>query len=428
MKQKTSGSWLPAIMGAAVCIAVLAFALCNRLSHLREEAEYNAYLESISRFAKEYVLGKYGFEAEITEDEGFDNRSKWEWNKEFPGYIQARFKMTDPAGRTFFTYLQGDPLNLFGDFIYGGRELHCYDYYQEKEIGQAVADRITRAFPGGHTVNIELHGRLPYYSGDNLDEILSGIDSTIEMVFPPCDMSSPAAAELMQWLAENEVHYSFLFLENEEITEKFAADKNPWENTVFCQEPLYELYAPYIRYKLTDSSSEPEEIKLSECGDFLYGYFPALSNDRDFGMEIEDVEIYEFDRDLFTTAFENADEAEWVSRPLSESYLFGKSSGTMNDILIYYPLEKLSQTGTDIENIGAAWVRQDGKTDVQYPVGFLNAKTEQGDNSKPRGIEKARICGDYAVFRLRGNELSFMLTDISGQGEYVSETVKIIMK
>ena len=109
MKQKTSGSWLPAIIGSAVCIAVLAFALCNRLSHLREEAEYNAYLESISRFAKEYVLGKYGFEAEITEDEGFDNRSKWEWNKEFPGYIQARFKMTDPAGRTFFTYLQGVP-------------------------------------------------------------------------------------------------------------------------------------------------------------------------------------------------------------------------------------------------------------------------------------------------------------------------------
>lgn len=402
MKQKSSGSWLPAIMGAAVCIAVVAFALCSRLSHLREEAEYNAYLESISRFAKEYVLGKYGFEAEITESR----------LDEIPvaGCVQAVFAMKEQGneGREFQTFIHSDLVADMGPDI--PRELQCYDNYQEKEIGQAVADRITKAFPGGHTVNIELYGRLPYYSGDNLDEVTDEISAHIDMVFPPCDMSSPAAAELMQWLAENEVHYSFLFLENEEITEKFAADKNPWENTVFCQEPLYELYAPYIRYKLTDSSSEPEEIKLSECGDFLYGYFPSPSRGVTwYEPDIEELEIYEFSKDMVAAPFENANEEEWISRPLTESYRFDKTSEGFNDILVYYPLEKLSQTGTQVQDIGAAWA-------------------EHGEYLRVRGIEKAQICGDYAVFRLRGNELSFMLADISGQGEYVSETVKVIMK
>lgn len=405
MKQKTSNLRLPAIVITAICITIAAFLLCKCHSKWQEDTEYNAYLESISRFAKEYVLGKYGFEAQITEED-IDNRREWDFNKRFPGYMRAKFEMTDPAGRTFLTYLHSDLLDLFGD---GYSLLHCYDNYQKQEIKQALADEITKVFPGGHTVNIDMYGRLPYYSGDNLDEILPDIDSSIEMVFPPCDMTSPAAAELMQWLADNGLHYSFLFLENEDITEKFAADKNPWGNKFFCQYHLYELYAPYIKYKLTDSSSVPEEIKLQEYGDFLYGFFPPLSSDQGFALDIEDVEIYEFERDMFTTAFENADEAEWVERPLTESYLFDKPSGSINDILIYYPLEKLSGTGTDIENIGAAWV-------------------EHGGSVKVRGIERAKLCGDYAVFRLTGREQSFMLVDTSEQGEYVSETVKIFRK
>ncbi|MDE7294012.1 MAG: hypothetical protein K2N72_06280, partial [Oscillospiraceae bacterium] len=157
------------------------------------------------------------------------------------------------------------------------------------------------------------------------------------------------------------------------------------------------LYAPYIKYRITEQNTEPEEINLQECGDFKYGYFPPLGLSEN-GFNVGSVNIYEFEREMFTGVFEREGEGEWVEKPVSGSYLFGEYS--YGNICIYYPLDKLLKSGAEIENIGAAWVNH-------------------GKYFKTRGIAKAQVCGEYAVFTLLGDGQSFMLADIGGQGEYV---------
>lgn len=72
------------------------------------------------------------------------------------------------------------------------------------------------------------------------------------------------------------------------------------------------------------------------------------------------------------------------------------------DVCIYYPLDKLE--GRDIDRIGAAWC---GRSHVPWD---------------DRGIARAEIYGDYAVFRIcfgSEEDIMFMLVDNTGQEEYI---------
>ena len=64
---------------------------------------------------------------------------------------------------------------------------------------------------------------------------------------------------------------------------------------------------------------------------------------------------------------------------------------------IYYPLEKLD--GYDIEKVGLAWFSAGGMSDNH-------------------NIEKARVCGDYAVFNMPYGEDYFRLVYSENLAEY----------
>ncbi|MDE6593618.1 MAG: hypothetical protein K2K57_11230 [Oscillospiraceae bacterium] len=192
MKEKSSGTWIGAIITAAVLIAVMAFGLYKRLDTLREEAEYDAFIESASRLSLEYVRDKYGFEAEILEDESDFNRREYDSNQDWPGLFRTRFKMkeTGTEGKAFFVYTYCELIDYFGDFIvFDAGRPWLYDDYQHEEIKQAIVDEITGEFPEGRIINIDLGGIIPYYSGDNLEGILPDIWGNIEVAVYGVDIS-----------------------------------------------------------------------------------------------------------------------------------------------------------------------------------------------------------------------------------------------
>ncbi len=159
MKEKSSGVWIGIVIAAAVTAAVMAFGLRGILKSLREEAEYNAFIESASRLSLEYVRGKYGFEAEILEDKSDFNRKEYDKNQDWPGLFRTRFRMKerDTEGKEFYVCTYCEAIDYFGPFVVldKGRPW-LYDDYQYEEITQAIADEITGEFPEVCIIDIDL--------------------------------------------------------------------------------------------------------------------------------------------------------------------------------------------------------------------------------------------------------------------------------
>lgn len=405
MKKKHSGSWIGAVFGAAAAAVILTLALLRRLEYLREEAEYEAFIESTLRLSMEYIYGKYGFEPELPEDESDFNRKEYDMNRDWPGIFRTRFKMKEPGseGREFFVYTSCYLIDYFGAFAYPEAEGLClYDFYQEEDIKDAISDKIFNAFGVKAYANMDLSGRLPYYSGDNLDEILEELSAQIEAVFPDADVYSPAARELLDKLDKNnKISYTFTFFENEDILNEFVDYTSGQKYRSLTQNTWYELYAPYIKYCIKNGSTDPEDLgfTIKSCDDFLYCYFPTASVSDDSSR----VTATALERSAVTDIFEQLGEGEWVSKPLSKCYRFEDYS--YGDICIYYPLEKLEQTGLETQNIGAAWF-------------------SMGGQSNNRNIARAEICGEYAVFTLPFYKQFFMLVDNTGQEEYIPGWIK----
>lgn len=221
MKEKSSGAWVGAVIAAAVVITVVTFGLPERLKTLQEEAEYDVFIESASRLSLEYVRDKYGFEAEILEDESDFNRREYDRNQDWPGLFWTRFKMKAPGteGKEFFVFTYCEAIDYFGPLtvVEKGRPW-VYDDYQHEEIKQAIADEINGEFPGGRIIDIYLGGLIPYYSGDNLEDILPDIRGDIEAVVYGADLSQ---SDIVDKLCGSKLDVRVTSFDTAENMEKF---------------------------------------------------------------------------------------------------------------------------------------------------------------------------------------------------------------
>ncbi len=399
--KKSSGgsSSVIIVLFAAIAVLILSFALTKRLTYLREEAQYKAFSESVSRYALEYVYRKYGIEAEIVSESEY-NRRRYDHGVEFPGYIYADYTMKDRQAdggeREFTVYVYANSMSY--DWFEKGENLFCTDNYQLPDIEEAVSEKIMSAFGESVFLRVSLYGRLPLdvlYNGNNLDYILKNITGTIEACLSDnADSGSPAVTELLSSLkGDGGLYYMFTFWNSPEILEEFADFTNSQKYRITGQNIWYELYAPYITSFITDETDKPQTLCMSSGENCSYCYFPAnrdlsYSTQSYARLTSQKAEICPFD----SIGIKNyIGDKEWI-KPLSSSYSFESVSESGN-VCIYVPLKNFEESGIAAENTAAVNLKFDGIA----PAITVNPK----------------ICGEYAVYVLDRYSM-FMIVDTGG--------------
>ncbi|MCM1577243.1 MAG: hypothetical protein NC078_00410 [Ruminococcus sp.] len=399
MKEKEkSGSVVPIVIFAAIAVLILSFTLTKRLTYLREEAQYRAFSESLSRYALAYVYRKYGIEPE-TVSESEINRDRYDRGFDAPGYICADYTMKDQREREFTVYVRADLLDS-GIFKLP-QSLTCTDDYQQPDIEEAVREKIKSAFNESIYLRMSLDGDLPLdllYNGNNLDCILQNITGVIEACIPDnADLNAlntPAVTELLESLKGNDdLYYIFTFWNSPEILEEFADHTNSQKFRSTSQNTWYELYAPYITSFITDETDKPQTLCLNDGENCAYCCFPANSSlsfaEGYARLDSRNEEICEYDSDTFGKYVKDK---AWLSKPLGKCYYL-KSGSESGDICVYIPLKNFEEMGVDAENTAAVTV---------YTGGITNTK-----------IVKPSICGEYAVYVMTDRS-AFMLVDVTG--------------
>ena len=387
------------VLFAAIAVLILSYALTNRLTYLREEAQYKAFSESVSRYALEYVYRKYGIEAEIVSESGY-NRKRYDSGVEMPGYIYADYTMKDqkPDGgeKEFTVYVYANIMSYA--FFQNGEKLSCTDNYQLPDIEESIGERIKSAFGESVYLRMSLNGNLPLdvlYNGNNLDYILKNITGTIEgCLSDNADLGSPAVTELLGSLKGNDkLSYMFTFWNSPEILEEFADFTDSQKFRAMGQNTWYELYAPYITSFITDETDKPQTLCMSLSENCAYCYFPAdidlaFSDKSCARLTSQNAEICARD-DIGIKSYMSDTEG---IKPLSKSHAF-ESETKSGDVCIYVPLKNFEEAGITAENTAA----------VNLKFGGIS----------PARTVKPQICGEYAVYVL-DRYSAFMFVDISG--------------
>lgn len=359
------------------------------IMYIKTEKENKAYLTMATENAVRYVREKYGFEPEILDITG-DQKFGY-YNSSEIDLMFIKMKNNDKV-----FYVRADKLR---------ENPYCIDDYQYEEITSAIYDEISKLIPNGNIIDFRIcesgsslyYLFNKYYSGENIDEILEITSGTIEMVFADVNFSE---SDLPDKFKEWNISYELTSFDTQERADEFVKYKINQQVITFDNHD-YAVYAPYIidHTKSTSSDGKKSGINynLKSYDDFMYAYFPSISTEyEDSSDNITITEIkHEIEQKNFTEQFSFYHEESWLSKPLSKVYRFDNDYG---DVYIYYPVEKFKDT--DIEQIGAAWYSDSG---------FSNN----------RGIARAEICGEYAVFTLPIRDQEFMLVDNTGQEEYI---------
>lgn len=353
---------------------------------IKEKNEYKAQLTVATEYAVEYIRDKYGFEPEFIKESGT------EFDRKNFNIMYLDFRYNSKDFMVIFRRLNDNT--------------DCADDYQSKEIEQAIADKILSEYPDGKLISssvaykIQLYPHLfanfgfqTYYDGSNLDEVLTGCNGKIEMVFADTEFSDTGIVDL---LTERNIDVEFTSFDTAERLEEFET-----ASSVISPYYQYKKFAPYITDHLEIKDGVKKHglnISFQSCGDFIYAYFPTENKGFPVSREIT---VEEQHPEAIAQYYKKYDEGEYVSKPITNAYVFEYGWGTY----IYYPLEKLKDY--DIENIGAAWYWDSGQ-------------------SGNRGIEKLSVYGDYAVIHLPYGSRYFMLVDTSGYDEYIPSFTKKI--
>lgn len=372
-----------------VCIILLVL-LCGYkvFSYFKEKHDTKVMYEQAYSNARQNIRDKYGFDVEFYEsDEDKRFNSAYAENE----FIRFSAKYD---GKEFFVISdckKETPVSL--------------DNYQYDEVKSALFDEISKEFPGGEYVEYELaeyspwneisigfKAIRPFYDGNNLDEVLGNCFVNISVAFADTDFSDVQIGERLQKL---NIDFEFTSFDTEEHMEEFCQEPS---GRYFDDYYRFKLFAPYItdHYKIKDGEVKRLDIKFQEYGDFMYSYFPA--GNWDFPVS-KDMPVTErsFKTGYVSQMYEYNGEGEYISKPLTNEYNFDCPHG---DVYVYYPLEALEKYDLELENIGAAWF-------------------SHGGGSNYANVEKMTVCGDYAVFCLPNEDISFVLVDTSGFDEYV---------
>lgn len=276
----------------------------------------------------------------------------------------------------------------------------CFDNYQKEEISSALEKYFCEEFPKGSVVSLHFNSKgIPYsgythkdvfFDGENISEILEKCNGDLEMAFYDTEFSQ---SDIEKVIPKNSFRVEFASFDTKEHCEECLNDVKECEPYYYYFYKELEKYAPYITdYIKTDNSGvSGYDITILENDEFQYAYFPVEPRKL---VTRTDITAEPVEKSKVADIFTRYGEENYLGEQLSGEYYFDSIYG---DVWVYYPLEKLD--GYDIENVGLAWF-------------------SSGGMSNNHNIEKAQICGDYAVFNMPFGEDYFMLVYTENLAEY----------
>lgn len=330
-----------------------------------------------------FIKDKYGIDAEAVGYSGYTSS--------YSGDREDTVKMTADGKEFTVKFISSDE--------YGK---HTADDLQADEIKQALFDEVSRAYPNGILRNVGIYNYdfigfctvfEKYFNGANLDEVIVNCNGgiTVDYADTEFDLEDPLFEKLNKW----HIQPYFTSFDTAAHLEEFVEKNEP--QTVYRRDEQYAKYAQYItdrvEYNYNKETNEREIIRKSydikSYGEFDYFYLWG-SDDKYLTKSPEIAEAENGSRDI-EKKFANYDESQLIDKPVSDVYEVHGRSGSH---FIYCPLENLSAS----DNIGVAW------------ISYQSAIPDHG-------VEKASICGDYAVFTLPFDAYEFMMVDTSGYNE-----------
>ncbi len=376
------------IVGIVLLALGLSCSLYSLIGRVRADNEKEALTARARENAAAYVSEKYGFDAELIED---DDKYHANYNAYFE---EDKIVAMQNGDKKFYVLAKTAENPDFSGFA---------DSYQDEEIKAAFFDKVSEFQAGGKVIEAYwgcpndarfLIMRSMYHNrfdGNDLDEALEDCKGKLEMVFANAELSDSPLAE---WLTSHDIECKLTSFDSEQRAEEFSKLEN-------INDHSYEIYAPYITgyVELTPSGKESGiSYKLKSRDDFRYCYFPTES------LKYEDssdrVAVSEIEQSEFTKHYAYYNDDYCLRKPLSKAYKFTVKYG---NVCVYYPLKKFE--GMELEQVGAAYY---------FHGGFANNYD----------IARAEVCGEYAVFTLPVYDQEFMLVDNTGQEEFVPQWKK----
>lgn len=334
--------------------------------------------------AEQYISEKYGFKAESFEQNDDALYPTWFNDDDYMVSFKARHD-----GRDFHVVYE-----KYGD------QTVCSDDYQWEEIYSAAEKYACESFPKGKVIKMRLSLSSSYFyylmdkdsffNGENITDILKKSSGQLKMVFYDTKFSQ---SEIEKVFPTDRFAVEFASFDTWEHLDEYYNSKNGYNSYSDFYRGL-EKYAPYITdyIKSDNDGVSGYDITILENNEFRYAYFPVEPRKL---VTRTNITAESVEKSTLTEIFTSYGEERWLDKPISKEYYFDSGYG---DVWVYYPLKKLE--GYDLENVGLAWF-------------------SSGGMSNNHNIEKAQICGDYAVFNMPFGEDYFMLVVTSGLEEYV---------
>lgn len=377
MKEKTK-----TIISIAI-ILITVLSVCRVRYYYRHK--YDKDIAFAKAEAETYLAEKYGFEDIIL---GRD--------EVYPTY----FTDNNNFSTAFSANCGGEEFSVV--FYKENGKAECFDNYQQEEIRAALEKYFCENFPKGSIISMYFSGKgVPYpyvgfmykdafFDGENIAGILSECQGKLEMAFYDTGFSQSDIEKIIP--KDSRLEAEFASFDTKELCDECVSEaKEQIRYTHFYL--ILEKYAPHLTdyIYIKNDGVNGLNVDIMENDEFLYAYFPVeprkLATRTDIAAEpVKTGKV--------TEIFTRYGEENYLGKQLSVEYYFDSIYG---DVWIYYPLEKLD--GYDIEKVGLAWFSAGGMSDNH-------------------NIEKARICGDYAVFNMPYGEDCFRLVYSENLAEY----------
>ena len=347
------------------------------------------------KYDKDIVFAKAEAEDHIAEKYGFEDISL-ERDEVYPTYFTDKNNFST----AFSANCGGEEFSVV--FFKENGKAECFDNYQQEEIRAALEKYFCENFPNGSIVSMYFKGKgvsYPYsgfmykdvfFDGENITEILSKCQGKLEMAFYDTEFSQSDIEKIIPKDSRLEAEFaSFDTKEFCDVCVNEATDHSYSEHFYL----ILEKYAPHLTdyIYIKNDGVNGFNVDIMENDEFLYAYFPV--EPRKLATRT-DITAEPVKTGKVTEIFTRHGEENYLGKQLSVEYYFDSLYG---DVWIYYPLEKLD--GYDIEKVGLAWFSAGGMSDNH-------------------NIEKARVCGDYAVFNMPYGEDYFRLVYSENLDEY----------
>lgn len=309
---------------AAGVLVTLSFTSCE---DSEEQKKLNKqYIETAKENAQDYIIQKYGFEAEITDAVQERRGAAFNFGTKPSSTVLVKMNY---GGRDFGVYIDGSKSNTDG-----------YDNYQAEDLEAAVQEECESLLPGIRSVSIsstDVHTTYEpimnecqnmhreYFDGTNAADILSGAE--INVCYVNADFMALQDTQLLDKYLDEDSTISFISYRSENALENGSMSTGT-ENAGYV-----ESY-----YTLKNSIGTYKNYKTGcEIGKFDYFYY-SVQNGR-----LSDVSFSKVSpEDLAELNICNSADAELAS----DAYWLFPAKNC--HVYIYFPTDKIQNYGDKI--------------------------------------------------------------------------------